>query len=125
MPGPRSTAAVSLCVTTRILQPLLIHTMPTAGVEVLAEYALTAGEREAQQCDSVIVAVRSGHLMATAFHPELTQDPRWHELFVEMVRRHAAGAAAAAEGAEGGDAMPDPFAKLGREPTRPADMPVY
>jgi 5'-phosphate synthase pdxT subunit len=36
-----------------------------------------------------IVAVRQGPLMATAFHPELTGDPRVHELFVSMVREHA------------------------------------
>jgi len=33
-----------------------------------------------------IVAVRQGPLLATAFHPELTGDPRVHELFVSMVR---------------------------------------
>jgi 5'-phosphate synthase pdxT subunit len=33
-----------------------------------------------------IVAVRQGPLLATAFHPELTGDPRVHELFVTMVR---------------------------------------
>ncbi len=44
------------------------------GVDVLAR----AGER--------IVAVRQDHLLATAFHPELTGDTRVHGLFVEMVR---------------------------------------
>lgn len=48
-----------------------------AGVEVLAEYHLSAEEREQQQRDSVVVAVREGHLVATAFHPELTADLRW------------------------------------------------
>jgi 5'-phosphate synthase pdxT subunit len=33
-----------------------------------------------------IVAVRQQHLLATAFHPELTGDLRVHRLFVEMVR---------------------------------------
>jgi 5'-phosphate synthase pdxT subunit len=33
-----------------------------------------------------IVAVRQGLVLATAFHPELTPDPRVHGLFVEMVR---------------------------------------
>jgi pyridoxal 5'-phosphate synthase pdxT subunit len=33
-----------------------------------------------------IVAVRQGHLLATAFHPELTGDPRVHEYFVEIVK---------------------------------------
>jgi len=33
-----------------------------------------------------IVAVRQGPALATAFHPELTGDPRMHQLFVDMVR---------------------------------------
>jgi 5'-phosphate synthase pdxT subunit len=44
------------------------------GVEVLAEAAGHA------------VAVRQGHVLATAFHPELTGDRRVHELFVSMTR---------------------------------------
>ena len=31
------------------------------------------------------VAVRQGHMLATAFHPELTNDPRMHKLFLQMV----------------------------------------
>jgi pyridoxal 5'-phosphate synthase pdxT subunit len=33
-----------------------------------------------------IVAVRQGQLLATAFHPELTQDRRIHHLFVDIVK---------------------------------------
>jgi 5'-phosphate synthase pdxT subunit len=33
-----------------------------------------------------VVAVRQGNLLATSFHPELTGDPRVHELFVDLVR---------------------------------------
>ena len=33
-----------------------------------------------------IVAVRQGPLLATSFHPELTGDPRVHELFVDIVK---------------------------------------
>ena len=33
-----------------------------------------------------IVAVRQGHLLATSFHPEITGDHRFHEVFVELVR---------------------------------------
>jgi pyridoxal 5'-phosphate synthase pdxT subunit len=33
-----------------------------------------------------IVAVRQGPLLATSFHPELTQDTRIHELFIDIVR---------------------------------------
>lgn len=31
------------------------------------------------------IAVRQGSMLATAFHPELTDDPRVHQLFVRMV----------------------------------------
>ena len=48
------------------------------GVEVLA--ALPDGR---------IVAVREGHMLATSFHPELTDDTRMHGLFVEMCRERA------------------------------------
>jgi 5'-phosphate synthase pdxT subunit len=33
-----------------------------------------------------IVAVRQEQLLATAFHPELTQDGRIHQLFVDIVK---------------------------------------
>jgi pyridoxal 5'-phosphate synthase pdxT subunit len=36
-----------------------------------------------------IVAVRQGPLVATSFHPELTGDPRFHEMFVQIVRQYA------------------------------------
>ena len=29
--------------------------------------------------------MREGHMLATAFHPELTDDARMHKLFVDMV----------------------------------------
>jgi 5'-phosphate synthase pdxT subunit len=50
-----------------------VATYAGEGVEVLA--ALDA-ER--------IVAVREGHLLGTAFHPELTDDSRIHQYFVDM-----------------------------------------
>ena len=33
-----------------------------------------------------IVLVRQGNLLASAFHPELTDDTRIHEYFIRMVR---------------------------------------
>jgi pyridoxal 5'-phosphate synthase pdxT subunit len=33
-----------------------------------------------------IVAVRQGHLLATSFHPEITGDRRFHQVFVALVR---------------------------------------
>ncbi|MEW6113377.1 MAG: pyridoxal 5'-phosphate synthase glutaminase subunit PdxT [Thermodesulfobacteriota bacterium] len=39
--------------------------------------------------DGRIVAVRNGHLLATSFHPELTDDLRLHRYFVEIVAEKA------------------------------------
>ena len=41
----------------------------------------------AQLPGPIYVAVTQGPILATAFHPELTPDMRWHALFVEMARR--------------------------------------
>jgi 5'-phosphate synthase pdxT subunit len=54
------------------------------NVEVLA--TVPAKPTDAQHKE-VIVAVRQGRLLGTAFHPELTDDPRWHQLFVDMTKR--------------------------------------
>ena len=35
--------------------------------------------------DGRIVAAQEGHLLATAFHPELTGDDRFHRYFIKMV----------------------------------------
>ncbi len=56
-----------------IRAPAVVET--GAGVETLA--ALDDGR---------IVAVRQGPLMATAFHPEVTGERRFHQLFVDSVR---------------------------------------
>lgn len=48
-----------------------------ADVEVLASVEIEGTDR--------IVAVRQGHLMATAFHPEVGDDDRVHGLFVDLV----------------------------------------
>ena len=50
-----------------------------ARVEILGTEAATGR----------IVAVRQGPALATAFHPELTGDPRVHKLFVDMVRERS------------------------------------
>lgn len=36
--------------------------------------------------DGAVVAARQGNLLATAFHPELTPDPRLHAYFLKMRR---------------------------------------
>jgi 5'-phosphate synthase pdxT subunit len=36
--------------------------------------------------DGRIVAARQGNMLATAFHPELTQSTAVHELFLSMIK---------------------------------------
>nr|WP_290669554.1 pyridoxal 5'-phosphate synthase glutaminase subunit PdxT [Ardenticatena sp.] len=48
------------------------------GVEVLATLE-----------DGRIVAVQQGHVLGTAFHPELTEDTRFHRYFLHMVQSPA------------------------------------
>lgn len=63
------------------------------GVEVLASVERDGAEHP--------VAVRQGNVLATSFHPEVTDDPRIHALFVEMVR---------SAGSIGGREVPEGFA---------------
>lgn len=51
------------------------------GVEVLATVPGLSADGE-----PVIAAVRKGPILATAFHPELTTDLRWHRYFLGIVR---------------------------------------
>ena len=39
----------------------------------------------------VVVAARQGNILVTAFHPELTDDTRWHDLFLAMVKKRTSG----------------------------------
>jgi pyridoxal 5'-phosphate synthase pdxT subunit len=61
------------------------------AVFIRAPWAEQVGEQVevlARSADK-IVAVRQGSLLATAFHPELTGDPRVHQMFVSMVRERS------------------------------------
>lgn len=62
-----------------------------AQVEVLATVERDGVEH--------VVAVRQGNVLATSFHPEVTDDARVHALFVEMVR--SSGSIEARAGADG------------------------
>ncbi len=61
---------------------------PFHAVFIRAPWVEQAGQEVAvvAEDNGRIVAVRQGPLLATAFHPELTQDRRIHELFVKMVK---------------------------------------
>ena len=51
-----------------------------AGVDVLARLGSIPGERNGNE----IVAARQDNLLATAFHPELTEDDRLHRFFLGL-----------------------------------------
>jgi 5'-phosphate synthase pdxT subunit len=50
------------------------------GVEVVARLSDEAGNTDR------IVAARQGHLLATSFHPELSDDDRFHRYFLRLVK---------------------------------------
>ena len=41
-----------------------------------------------EESSTVVVAVKQGNVIATAFHPELTEDTRWHEYFLRLVTQN-------------------------------------
>jgi pyridoxal 5'-phosphate synthase pdxT subunit len=58
------------------------------GVFIRAPYIMEVGpEVEVlSKYDEKIVAARQGHFLTCAFHPELTEDARFHQYFVNMVQ---------------------------------------
>lgn len=66
---------------------------PFHAVFIRAPVATRAGDGVdvlAQLDDQRIVAARQRHLLATAFHPELTPDDRLHDYFLQLVTKEAA-----------------------------------
>jgi 5'-phosphate synthase pdxT subunit len=63
---------------------------PFHGIFIRAPVVTRVGPDVEVLCsldDGRIVAVRSGHLVGTSFHPELTDDPRCHDYFLRLVER--------------------------------------
>jgi 5'-phosphate synthase pdxT subunit len=58
-----------------IRAPILTKANEEAGVEILARLE-----------DGTAVAARQGHWLVTSFHPELTDDDRFHRYFLEMIK---------------------------------------
>lgn len=61
---------------------------PLRAVFIRAPCIETVGPRAAALArleDGRVVAARQGHLLATCFHPELTDDLRFHRYFLERV----------------------------------------
>jgi 5'-phosphate synthase pdxT subunit len=67
-------------------------------VERVGEAVEVLGRITTGRAAGRIVAVRQRNLLATAFHPELTGDPRVHRYFVEMVRERSPSRRDGAEG---------------------------
>lgn len=57
------------------------------SVEVLAQVPAAETPQPNAHRVARIVAVRSGNLLATSFHPEVTGERRIHELFMQMILR--------------------------------------
>ncbi|KAL4381624.1 hypothetical protein AHAS_Ahas04G0152100 [Arachis hypogaea] len=81
-----------------IRAPAILEAGPE--VQVLADYPVpsnistspySSGEEQKENVEQskVIVAVRQGNILATAFHPELTADTRWHSYFLKMANEIA------------------------------------
>ncbi len=85
---------------------------PLRAVFIRAPWVESAGPRVEVLAtwEGHIVAAREGGVLVTAFHPELTDDARLHELFIHMIRRRQAaegapeGATAARDAGEPGRA---------------------
>ncbi|RZU61495.1 pyridoxal phosphate synthase yaaE subunit [Zhihengliuella halotolerans] len=61
-----------------------------AGVQILASVNEPHHDESATEAEVArIVAVRSGNLLATSFHPEVTGERRIHRLFIQMIRGEA------------------------------------
>jgi 5'-phosphate synthase pdxT subunit len=60
---------------------------PFRGVFIRAPWIEEVGDdvEVLARHDGIVVAAREGDLLATAFHPELTGDPRIHRYFIERV----------------------------------------
>ncbi|KAL2337761.1 hypothetical protein Fmac_012207 [Flemingia macrophylla] len=77
-----------------IRAPAILEAGPE--VKVLADYPVSSNRlsnsdspiedktENPEEESKVIVAVRQGNILGTAFHPELTADTRWHSYFVKM-----------------------------------------
>ena len=79
-------AVVQHLVGEHILDLVLDQPLPRPGTEVGIVTDVGEGvERLSSLEDGTPVAVRSDKIIATAFHPELTDDTRVHELFLSLV----------------------------------------
>ncbi|GMN24722.1 hypothetical protein TIFTF001_000675 [Ficus carica] len=101
-----------------IRAPAIVEVGPE--VQVLADYpassnketdsnsAVGGQERKTGSEDRVIVAVRQGNLLGTAFHPELTADTRWHSYFLKMIGEVGEGSSSSVVAVEADSSLKQP-----------------
>ncbi|KAI3844527.1 hypothetical protein MKX03_006912 [Papaver bracteatum] len=68
-----------------IRAPAIVEAGP--GVETTSKSDADTQEVESLHEQKVIVAVKQGNLLGTAFHPELTADTRWHSYFLKILAK--------------------------------------
>jgi 5'-phosphate synthase pdxT subunit len=64
------------------------HRPATDGKPTTAHIGPSGQFGQSDEEVEVFVAVQKDNILATAFHPELTEDLRWHQYFLEIVQRH-------------------------------------
>lgn len=84
----RAPAVIQVGADVQVLATLASHERESA---LLREQYETDGI-EKGDASRVIVGVQQGSILATSFHPELTDDLGWHEHFLRMVSEHKASA---------------------------------
>ncbi|XP_038970543.1 probable pyridoxal 5'-phosphate synthase subunit PDX2 [Phoenix dactylifera] len=104
-----------------IRAPAILEAGP--DVEVLADCPVPSDDvrtivpTDEGKKERVIVAVRQGNLLGTAFHPELTSDSRWHSFFLNMGKE---------TGERSLECMAAPGRYLEDRPgKRPRDLPIF
>lgn len=62
---------------------------PIRAVFIRAPYALSVGDdvEVLARCEDKIVLFKQGNLLAAAFHPEVTDDCRIHEFFINLAKQ--------------------------------------
>ena len=76
---------------TEVAVPLL-GDMPVHAIFIRPPVVEDVGQRVdalARMADGHVVAVRERNVLATAFHPELAGEPRFHRLLAAMAAAHA------------------------------------
>ncbi|XP_073154844.1 probable pyridoxal 5'-phosphate synthase subunit PDX2 [Henckelia pumila] len=95
----------------QVLADVAVHSDRTANFDSVESSEEIPGSEK-----KVIVAVKQGNLLATAFHPELTADTRWHSYFLKMVKETSEDTSSSTASSAGIIRLPQP---------PKYDLPIY